>query len=100
MEGGLVGAGLGVGVTNQILAAVKQSYETQGRGGLRLFEIARREGEHSLSSKDGALRKQPAGLTVGSIVGVNRSGKTTTSAQPAKLIQAGGETGLRAAGGN
>src|SRR5260370_36815397 len=98
MEGGLVGADLGVGVTNQILAAVKPAYETQGRGGLRLFEIAQREVENSLSSKDGALRKQPAGLTVVSIVGVNGSGKTTTSAKLAKLIQSRGETVLLAAG--
>src|SRR5712692_718855 len=58
LEAALLGADLGVAVTNQILAAVKQSYETQGRGGVRLFEIAQREVENSLSSKDGALRKQ------------------------------------------
>ena len=39
LEAALLGADLGVAVTNQILAAVKQSYETQGRGGLRLFEL-------------------------------------------------------------
>ena len=97
LEAALLGADLGVAVTNQILAAVKQSYETQGRGGVRLFEIAQREVENSLSSKDGALRKQPAGLTVVSIVGVNGSGKTTTSAKLAKLIQSRGETVLLAA---
>jgi fused signal recognition particle receptor len=97
LEAALLGADLGVAVTNQILAAVKQSYETQGRGGLQLFEIAQREVENSLSSKDGALRKQPAGLTVVSIVGVNGSGKTTTSAKLAKLIQSRGETVLLAA---
>ena len=97
LEAALLGADLGVAVTNQILAAVKQSYETQGRNGVRLFEIARREVENSLSSKDGALRKQPAGLTVVSIVGVNGSGKTTTSAKLAKLIQSRGETVLLAA---
>ncbi len=97
LEAALLGADLGVAVTNQILAAVKQSYETQGRGGLRLVEIAQRQVENSLSSKDGALQKQPAGLTVVSIVGVNGSGKTTTSAKLARLIQSRGETVLLAA---
>src|SRR5260370_32315545 len=61
LEAALLGADLGVAVTNQILAAVKQSYETQGRGGLPLFWIPQREGVNSLSSKGGAFGKHAAG---------------------------------------
>jgi fused signal recognition particle receptor len=43
------------------------------------------------------LRQQPAGLTVVSLVGVNGTGKTTTAAKLAHLVQARGQTALLAA---
>ena len=92
LEAALLGADLGMSMTQQILAAVKKAYETQGRSGLAIFEIAQHEVETSLSSVNCELRKQPSGVTVVSIVGVNGTGKTTTSAKLANLIQARGQT--------
>src|SRR5260370_11172719 len=63
LEAALLGADLGVAVTNQILAAVKQSYETPGRGGVRLLWIAQREVGDSPSCKDRGLREDAAGIT-------------------------------------
>lgn len=97
LEAALLGADLGVSMTAQILAAAKVAFETQGRAGLDFLEIASREVQSSLSANYAALRKNPAGLTVISIVGVNGTGKTTTSAKLARLIQTRGETVLLAA---
>ena len=81
LEAALLGADLGTGMTNQIIAEVKKTYETQGRGGEAIFEVAQQEIEKSLRGNDAALKKQPNGVTVISIVGVNGSGKTTTAAK-------------------
>ena len=97
LEAALLGADLGMSMTQQILAAVKKAYETQGRSGLAIFEIAQREVEQSLSAVNCELRRQPGGVTVVSIVGVNGTGKTTTSAKLANLIQARGQTVVLAA---
>src|SRR5205085_3329394 len=56
-----------------------------------------REVENGLSANASALRKIPDGPTVLSIVGVNGTGKTTTSAKLAHLIQSRGQTALLAA---
>jgi len=97
LEAALLGADLGMAVTQQIIDAVKKAYETQGRAGLEIFEIAQREVEKSLSSNQAALNKQASGLTVVSIVGVNGTGKTTTSAKLAHVIQGQGQTAVLAA---
>ncbi len=97
LEALLLGADLGTAMTGQIIAAVKQAYETQGNDGGNVFAVARREVENSLASNQPALRKAPGGLTVVSIVGVNGTGKTTTAAKLAHLVQARGETALLAA---
>ena len=97
LEAALLGADLGTAMTTQIIGAVKKAYESQGKSGLDFFEIASREVELSLSSNNGALHKQPHGVTVISIVGVNGTGKTTTAAKLAKLIQSRGESVLLAA---
>ena len=44
-------------VTAQIVAAVKQAYETQGRAGLDVFAIARAEVVQSLASDQPELRQ-------------------------------------------
>jgi fused signal recognition particle receptor len=87
LEAALLGADLGTAVTQQILGDVKKAYETQGRSGEEIFEIAQRAVERSLSSTPPHLLEQPRGLTVVSIVGVNGTGKTTTAAKLANLIQ-------------
>src|SRR5256886_12386527 len=97
LEAALLGADLGPAMTQQIVAAVKKAYETQGSGGVDVFTIASREVESGLSANASALRKIPDGPTVLSIVGVNGTGKTTTSAKLAHLIQSRGQTALLAA---
>src|SRR5208283_3592256 len=76
---------------------VKQAYETQGRAGLDVLAIARAQVEQSLAHAQAPLRRQPGGLTVVSIVGVNGTGKTTTAAKLAHAVQARGDTALLAA---
>jgi len=100
LEAALIAADLGMAVTGQIVAAVRQVYETQGGGGLDVFGIAEREVEKSLLGVPGpagaALREAP-GLTVVSIVGVNGTGKTTTAAKLAHRVQSQGKGAVLAA---
>jgi fused signal recognition particle receptor len=96
LEAALLGADLGMAMTTQIIEAVKKGYETQGSGGLDVFAVAQREVEKSLSDNKAALRREP-GLTVVSIVGVNGTGKTTTSAKLAHHFQAKGDISMLAA---
>jgi len=97
LEAALIGADLGMPMTTQILAAVKKAYETQGGAGLDVFAIASGEVEKSLSTGDSKLRQAESGLTVVSMVGVNGTGKTTTAAKLAHMIQARGQTAVLAA---
>jgi fused signal recognition particle receptor len=97
LEAALLGADLGMAMTNQIIAAVKKSYETQGRSGGEIFEVAEREVEKALQGNDAALKKQPTGVTVVSIVGVNGSGKTTTAAKLAHYLASRKQTSVLAA---
>jgi fused signal recognition particle receptor len=97
LEAALIGADLGMAMTDQIIGAVKRAYETQGSAGGDVFAVAKREVENSLASNQAALCKAPGGLTVVSIVGVNGTGKTTTAAKLTHLVQSRGETALLAA---
>ena len=97
LEAALLAADLGHATTRQIVAAVKIAYETQGGSGVDVFTIARGEVEKSLSSNQSALRKEARGPTVLSIVGVNGTGKTTTSAKLAHWFQERGQIALLAA---
>jgi fused signal recognition particle receptor len=97
LEASLIAADLGTKMTAQIIAAVKQAYETQGSAGKDVFAVARREVENGLAANQAGLRRAPDGLTVVSIVGVNGTGKTTTAAKLAHLVQSQGETALLAA---
>ena len=97
LEGALIGADLGVATTTRIVEAVRKAYESQGGNGLDVPEIATREIVSSLSSNEPELKRAPQGLTVVSIVGVNGTGKTTTAAKLANLIQGRGETAVLAA---
>jgi len=97
IEHALIAADLGHAMTSQIVAAVKLAYESQGTAGLDYLAIARAEIEKSLAANKADLLKAPSGPTIVSIVGVNGTGKTTTAAKLANLIQARGQTALLAA---
>jgi fused signal recognition particle receptor len=97
LEAVLLRADLGLPMTRQILDAARKAFETQGRGGLDFIEIAAREVEQSLSAGDPTLHRQSSGPTVVSVVGVNGTGKTTTSAKLAHLVQTRGESAVLAA---
>jgi fused signal recognition particle receptor len=97
LEASLIAADLGTKMTAQIIGAVKQAYETQGSAGMDVFAVARREVENTLTSNQAGLSREAAGLTVVSIVGVNGTGKTTTAAKLAHLVQSRGEIALLAA---
>jgi len=97
IEHALIAADLGLAMTAQITGAVKKAYETQGGAGLDYLAIARAEIEKSLSSNKAELKKMPHGPTVVSIVGVNGTGKTTTSAKLAHHFQGQKKTVLLAA---
>ena len=88
IEHALIAADLGLAMTTQIVAAVKKAYETQGTAGLDYLAIARAEVEKSLSANNPKLREISGGTCVVSIVGVNGTGKTTTSAKLAHYFQA------------
>jgi len=97
LETALISADLGMAMTEQIISAVKKNYETQGGAGLDVFAIARSEIENSLSSTNSKLKEISNGVCVVSIVGVNGTGKTTTSAKLAHFIQSQKQTALLAA---
>ena len=97
IEHALIAADLGMAMTTQIVTAVKLAYESQGTAGLDYLAIARAEIEKSLSANKADLISVASGPCVVSIVGVNGTGKTTTSAKLAYLIQSRGQTALLAA---
>src|SRR5512138_658038 len=81
LEAALIGADLGMEVTQQVISAVKKGYETQGKEGMDVFAIAEKEVSDSLSGQERELRRDGTGVTVVSVVGVNGTGKTTTAAK-------------------
>jgi len=97
LEAALLAADLGTAVTAQIMQAAKIAYESQGRAGSDFFEIARGEVEKSLAGSNPELKVNPAGLTIVSVVGVNGTGKTTTSAKLAYYMQSRKQPALLAA---
>jgi fused signal recognition particle receptor len=97
IEQALIAADLGLAMTSQIVAAVKKAYETQGSAGLDYLAIARAEIEKSFTTGNLGLKLAPKGPTVVSIVGVNGTGKTTTSAKLAHYFQGQKKTVLLAA---
>lgn len=97
LEAALIGADLGREVTSEIVRAVRVAYESQGSEGLDVFEIGAREVSNILAGAAVGLRKQPAGPTLVSVVGVNGTGKTTTAAKLAHYVQSRGETAILAA---
>lgn len=97
LEAALIGADLGMAMTTQIMDAVKKGYESQGGAGLDVFAVAASEIEKSFPAKNAQLRDVPGGVCVVSVVGVNGTGKTTTSAKLANFIQSQKKTAVLAA---
>jgi len=97
LEVALISADLGMSMSSQIIDAVKKAYESQGGAGLDFLAIARAEIGKSLSSNQAGLLKAAGGPTAVSIVGVNGTGKTTTSAKLAHFVQSQKQTALLAA---
>ncbi len=97
LQAALIAADFGAAMTEEIITAVRRSFETQGGSGLDVFAVASQVVAASLSSIAGGLHRDAGGPTVVSIVGVNGSGKTTTGAKLAHLVQSRGETALLAA---
>ena len=97
IEYALISADLGLPMTQRILVAIKDSYESQGKEGLDVLAVARREVVSTFNGETPDLHRQPEGLTVVSLVGVNGTGKTTTAAKLAHRVQAQGHTAVLAA---
>ena len=97
LEAALIGADLGMAMTTQIIDAVKKGYESQGGAGLDVFAVAAGEIEKSFPAANLKLREVPDSVCVVSIVGVNGTGKTTTSAKLAHFAQSQNKTALLAA---
>jgi fused signal recognition particle receptor len=97
LEAALIGADFGMAMTGQVVNAIKTAYETQGGAGLDVFGVAERELEKALNSNTAELNKNSEGVTVVSIVGVNGTGKTTTAAKLAHLVESRGQKALLAA---
>jgi len=97
VEMALLGADLGLEMTDRIITAAREAYESQGGAGVDILDIARHEVEKSFDGAGADLIRSASGLTVVSVVGVNGTGKTTTSAKLAHLTQSKGQTALLAA---
>lgn len=93
----LLGSDMGMQMTQQILGAVRAAYESQGRDGLDVIGVAIEEVTKSFSDEDNSLRRSPDGLTVISMVGVNGTGKTTTTAKLASRLTNDGDKVVMAA---
>ena len=96
LEFTLIGADLGIGVANRIVSGIKQEYESQGSEGVNVITIARQEIVKVFNQSAEQLCRED-GLTIISMVGVNGTGKTTTSAKLAHRLQLDGKTVMIAA---
>jgi fused signal recognition particle receptor len=97
LEAALLGSDLGLTLTEEIIAAVRQAYESQGGQEADVLRIARDQVERHLVKLDTGLGLISGGLTVVSLVGVNGSGKTTTAAKLAHRLQLQGHAPVLAA---
>jgi fused signal recognition particle receptor len=97
LEAALLAADLGMAMTSQIISAVQKSYQSQGSSGLSVFSVAANEVAASLGTGNSGLARGTDGLCVVSIVGVNGTGKTTTSAKLAHFETTQGNKAVLAA---
>jgi len=93
----LLSSDIGMEMTQQILGAVRTEYESQGRDGVDVISVATREVVKSFTDEDNSLTKADGDLTVISMVGVNGTGKTTTTAKLAHQLTGNGDKVVMAA---
>ena len=96
LEAALLSTDMGFAVTERVVEAVRETYESSGGQGGSVLEVAQAEVEACLGGDPGRLAKRN-GLTVVSLVGVNGSGKTTTAAKLAHRVQSDGRSPMLAA---
>ena len=96
LEAALLSTDMGFAVTERVVEAVRETYESSGGQGGSVLEVAQAEVEACLGGDPGRLAKRN-GLTVVSLVGVNGSGKTTTAAKLAHHVQSDGRSPMLAA---
>jgi len=96
LEAALLSTDMGFAVTERVMEAVREKYESSGSQGGSVLEVAQAEVEACLGSDPGRLAKR-VGLTVVSLVGVNGAGKTTTAAKLAHRVQSDGHSPMLAA---
>ncbi|MED5382161.1 MAG: signal recognition particle receptor subunit alpha, partial [Verrucomicrobiota bacterium] len=89
LEAVLLASDMGFAVTERVVDAVRESYESSGGQAGSVLEVAQAEVESCLGDGTGRLAKRD-GLTVVSLVGVNGAGKTTTAAKLAHRVKTGG----------
>ena len=93
----LLSSDIGMEMTQQILGAVRTEYESQGRDGVDVISVATREVVKSFTDEDNSLIKADGDLTIISMVGVNGTGKTTTTAKLAHQLAGNGDKVVMAA---
>jgi fused signal recognition particle receptor len=96
LEGALLASDMGLAVTQRIIDAVREKYESSGGQAGSVLETAQAEVVSCLGNSTARLAKRD-GLTVVSLVGVNGSGKTTTAAKLAHRVKSDGGKPMLAA---
>ncbi|MDP6795743.1 MAG: signal recognition particle-docking protein FtsY [Verrucomicrobiota bacterium] len=96
LEAALLATDMGIAVTERVVDAVREAYESSGCQAGSVLEVAQAEVESCLGNTASHLTKSH-GLTVVSLVGVNGAGKTTTAAKLAHRVRVGGGCPMLAA---
>ena len=99
LEAVLLASDMGFAVTEQIVDAVREKYQSGGNQAGDVIQVAQSVVEENLGS-DSEQTKRLAkrdDLTVVSLVGVNGAGKTTTAAKLANRVKAEGASPMLAA---
>ena len=100
LEAVLLASDMGYAVTEQIVDAVREQYQSSGGQAGDVLQVAQSVVETSLCSGDVEQTKRLAkrdDLTVVSLVGVNGAGKTTTAAKLANRVKTEGANPMLAA---
>ena len=100
LEAVLLASDMGYAVTEQIVDAVREQYQSSGGQAGDVLQVAQSVVETSLGSGDDEQTKRLAkrdDLTVVSLVGVNGAGKTTTAAKLANRVKTEGANPMLAA---